>query len=93
MTDEKSGTLDVRLRGLEKRKERKEYLQEVRNTKAKGRKSSLKSSLSHLKTSLSHLGNFLASWKKFFGEIVEVFLESLSFPGYNHTGRRYSDQR
>ncbi|GJS23250.1 hypothetical protein Tco_0451882 [Tanacetum coccineum] len=31
----KFGTLDVRLRGLEKRKERKECLQEVRNTKAK----------------------------------------------------------
>ncbi|GKA60707.1 hypothetical protein Tco_0760114, partial [Tanacetum coccineum] len=35
MIDEKFGTLDVRLRGLEKRKEKKECLQEVRNTKAK----------------------------------------------------------
>ncbi|GJR29655.1 putative reverse transcriptase domain-containing protein [Tanacetum coccineum] len=35
MIDEKFGTLDVTLKGLEKKKERKEYLKEVRNTKAK----------------------------------------------------------
>ncbi|GKE08032.1 hypothetical protein Tco_1411583 [Tanacetum coccineum] len=35
MIDEKFGTLNVRLRGLEKRKERKECLQEMRNTMAK----------------------------------------------------------
>ncbi|GJW99065.1 hypothetical protein Tco_0180873 [Tanacetum coccineum] len=36
MIDEKFGKLDVGLRGLEKRKERKECLQEVRNTKVNG---------------------------------------------------------
>ncbi|GJY37219.1 hypothetical protein Tco_0422597 [Tanacetum coccineum] len=37
MIDEKLEHFDVRLRGLEERKGRKECLQEVRNTKAKGR--------------------------------------------------------
>nr|GEW04704.1 hypothetical protein [Tanacetum cinerariifolium] len=45
MIDKKFGTLDDRIRGLEKRKERNECLQEVRNTKANGGKKPLDISL------------------------------------------------